>query len=83
MEEMLVHEKLKDFFKGFDSNSQSMQAHPMSIMCGVVGALSSFFHDTLDIKNPKQREITAIKLIAKFPTLAAISFRTSKGLPLV
>ena len=83
MEEMLVHEKLKDFFKGFDSNSLSMQAHPMSIMCGVVGALSSFFHDTLDIKNPQQREITAIKLIAKFPTLAAISFRTSKGLPLV
>jgi citrate synthase len=55
----------------------------MAIMCGVVGALSSFFHDTMDIKNPKQREITAIKLIAKFPTLAAISFRTSKGLPLV
>ena len=78
IEEMLVHEKIKDFYKGFESD-----AHPMAIMCGVVGALSSFFHDTLDIKNPKQREITAIKLIAKFPTLAAISFRTSKGLPLV
>lgn len=78
IEEMLVHEKIKDFYKGFESD-----AHPMAIMCGVVGALSSFFHDNLDIKNPKQREITAIKLIAKFPTLAAISFRTSKGLPLV
>jgi citrate synthase len=54
----------------------------MAIMCGVVGALSSFF-DSLDIKNDRQREITAIKLIAKFPTLAAISYRTSKGLPLV
>lgn len=78
IEEMLVHEKIKDFYKGFESD-----AHPMAIMCGVVGALSSFFHDNMDIKNPKQREITAIKLIAKFPTLAAISFRTSKGLPLV
>lgn len=75
---MIVHEKIKDFYKGFESN-----AHPMAIMCGVVGALSSFFHDNLDIQNPKQRETAAIKLIAKFPTLAAISFRTSKGLPLV
>ena len=74
---MLVHEKIKDFYKGFEAN-----AHPMAIMCGVVGALSSFF-DSLDIKNDRQREITAIKLIAKFPTLAAISYRTSKGLPLV
>lgn len=75
---MLVHEKIKDFYKGFESN-----AHPMAIMCGVVGALSSFFHENMDISDPKQREIAAIKLIAKFPTLAAISFRTSKGLPIV
>lgn len=74
---MLVHEKLKDFYKGFNPN-----AHPMSIMCGVVGALSSFFHE-IDITDAKQREAVAIKLIAKFPTLAAISFRTSKGLPIV
>jgi len=78
MDEMLVHEKLKDFYKGFESN-----AHPMAIMCGVVGALSQFFDSNLDIKDPKQRENTCINLIAKFPTLAAISFRTSKGLPLV
>ena len=55
----------------------------MAIMCGVVGALSSFFHGHLDIKNARSREIVAIKLIAKFPTMAAISYRTSKGLPLV
>jgi citrate synthase len=78
MDEMLVHERIKDFYKGFESN-----AHPMAIMCGVVGALAQFFNESMDIKDPKQRENTAIKLIAKFPTLAAISFRTSKGLPLV
>jgi citrate synthase len=47
IDEMLVHEKLKDFYKGFEAD-----AHPMAIMCGVVGALSSFFHDKLDINNP-------------------------------
>ena len=78
MDEMLVHEKIKDFYKGYESN-----AHPMAIMCGVVGALSSFFHDNLNIHSPAQREHVAIKLIAKFPTLAAMSYRSSKGLPLV
>lgn len=77
-DEMLVHEKLKDFFKGFNPN-----AHPMSIMCSVIGALSSFFHDSLDIEDAKTREKVAIMLIAKFPTLAAFSFRTSIGLPIV
>ena len=76
-DEMLVHEKIKDFYKGFNPN-----AHPMAIMCGVVGALSSFFNET-DISDSKQRELAAIKLIAKFPTLAAIAFRTSKGLPII
>ena len=75
---MLVHEKIKDFYKGFNPN-----AHPMAIMCSVVGALSSFNNEKIDIKDSKQRELAAIKLIAKFPTLAAIAFRTSKGLPLV
>ena len=55
----------------------------MSIMCSVVAGLSSFFHDTLDIKDSMQRELSAIKLIAKMPVLAAISFRTSAGLPVV
>jgi len=77
-DEMLVHEKVKDFYKGF-----SLNAHPMSIMCGVVGALSSFYHETVDVNDAYQREQYAIKLIAKMPTLAAISFRTSKGLPIV
>jgi citrate synthase len=80
MDEMLVHEKIKDFYKGFNLN-----AHPMSIMCGVVGALSSFYeYETGDIVgDPKKRELCAIKLIAKMPTLTAIAFRTSKGLSLV
>jgi len=79
-DEMIVHEKVKDFYKGFNLN-----AHPMSIMCGVVGALSSFYeYDQQDIVgDPKLRELSAIKLIAKMPTLTAIAFRTSKGLPIV
>ena len=55
----------------------------MSIMCSVVAGLSSFIHNTLDIKDSLQRELSAIKLIAKMPVLAAIAFRTSAGLPLV
>lgn len=77
-DEMIVHEKLLDFFKGFTVN-----AHPMAILCSVVGALSSFIHNTLDVKDPTQRELSAIKLIAKMPVIAAISFRTSAGLPIV
>ena len=52
-------------------------------MCSVVAALSSFIHSTLDIKDSMQRELSAIKLIAKMPVLAAIAFRTSAGLPIV
>jgi citrate synthase len=52
-------------------------------MCSIVGALSSFIHNTLDIKDPLQRELSAIKLIAKLPILAATAFRTSVGLPIV
>jgi len=77
-DEMNVHEKLLDFYKGFTVN-----AHPMAIMCSVVGALSSFIHNTLDIKDPIQRELSAIKLIGKMPVIAAIAFRTSAGLPIV
>ena len=75
---MIVHEKLLDFYKGFTVN-----AHPMAILCSVVGALSSFIHNSLDVKDPVQRELSAIKLIAKMPVIAAISFRTSAGLPIV
>ena len=75
---MMIHEKLIDFYKGF-----TVHAHPMAILCSVVGALSSFIHNTLDIKDPVQRELSAIKLIAKMPVIAAIAFRTSAGLPIV
>jgi citrate synthase len=77
---MVVHEKIKDFYKGFNLN-----AHPMSIMCGVVGALSSFYEIDSEhiVSDPMERERAAIKLIAKMPTLTAIAFRTSKGLPIV
>jgi len=76
--EMLVHEQLINFYKGFKSG-----AHPMAIMVGVVGALSAFMHDELDVMDPKNRELAAIRLIAKMPTIAAIAFRTAAGLPIV
>ena len=75
---MTVHEKILDFYKGF-----RYDAHPMSIMLSVVAGLSSFIHGSLDITQSKQREISAIRLIAKMPVLAAIAFRTSAGLPVV
>ena len=77
-DEMYIHQKILDFYRGFQFN-----AHPMSIMCSVVAGLSSFIHNTLDIKDPLQREMSAIKLIGKMPVLAAIAFRTSAGLPIV
>ena len=55
----------------------------MAILTGVVGALSAFEHTNLDLNDPKQRELTAIKVIAKMPTLAAIAYRKSMGLPIV
>jgi citrate synthase len=66
-----------EFYKGFKSDS-----HPMSIMVGVVGALSAFLHSD-ELSNPKDRYEMAIKLIAKMPTLAAYAYRTAMGLPLV
>lgn len=72
----MVHEQLRTFFNGFRRD-----AHPMAIMVGVVGALSSFYHDSLDIKNPEHREIAAYRLIAKMPTLAAMCYKYSAGLP--
>eukprot|EP00347_Sterkiella_histriomuscorum_P019425 403341672 len=77
-DEMIIHDKLLDFYKGF-----TVDSHPMAIMCSVVGALSSFFHNTLDIKDPIQRELSAIKIIGKMPVIAAVAFRTSAGLPIV
>ena len=71
-----VHDQLRRFFEGFRRD-----AHPMAIMVGVVGALSAFYHDGLDVSDEKHREITAIRLIAKMPTLAAMSYKYSKGEP--
>lgn len=73
----MVHEDLKHFFNSFHHD-----AHPMAIMVGVVGALSAFYHDSLDINNPRHREISAHRLLAKLPTIGAYSYRRAKGLPL-
>lgn len=73
----MVHEDLKMFFNGFHHD-----AHPMAIMVGVVGALSAFYHDSLDVNNPRHREISAHRLLAKMPTIAAYSHRRAHGLPL-
>ena len=72
----MVHEQLATFFRGFRRD-----AHPMAIMCGVVGALSSFYHDSTDITDPHQRMIASHRMIAKMPTLAAMAFKYSIGQP--
>lgn len=74
----LVHEQLSRFYSGFRRD-----AHPMAIMCGVVGALSAFYHDSLDIKNESHRETAAFRLIAKMSTLAAMCYKYSVGQPFV
>jgi citrate synthase len=74
----MVHEQIREFFRGFPRTS-----HPMAIMCGVVGALSAFYHDALNINNPEHREIAALRLIAKMPTLAAMAYKYSIGQPFV
>jgi len=72
----MIHEQLALFYRGFRRD-----AHPMAIMCGVVGALSSFYHDSTDITDPKQREIASHRLIAKMPTIAAMAHKYSIGQP--
>jgi citrate synthase len=72
----MVHENIAHFFRGFRSD-----AHPMAIMCGVVGALSAFYHDSLDINNPEDRKISAYRLIAKMPTIAAMCHKHHIGQP--
>jgi citrate synthase len=72
----MVHEQLTRFYSGFRRD-----AHPMAVMCGVVGALSAFYHDSTDIYDPRQREIASYRLIAKMPTLAAMAFKYSVGQP--
>mgnify|MGYP003324972839 FL=1 len=72
----MVHEQLSIFYRGFRRD-----AHPMAIMCGVVGALSAFYHDSTDIQDPTQRMIASRRLIAKIPTLAAMAYKYSLGQP--
>jgi len=72
----MVHEQLRNFYSGFRRD-----AHPMAIMVGVVGALSAFYHDSLDIHDPQQRMIASHRLIAKMPTIAAMAYKYSIGQP--
>jgi citrate synthase len=72
----MLHEQLRRFFDGFRRD-----AHPMAVMCGVVGALAAFYHDNLDINDARQREIAAFRLIAKVPTIAAWAYKYSIGQP--
>ncbi|MBI3676531.1 MAG: citrate (Si)-synthase [Proteobacteria bacterium] len=74
----MVHEQLAAFFRGFRRD-----AHPMAVMCGVVGALSAFYHDSTDINDPRQREIASHRLIAKIPTIAAMAYKYTIGQPFV
>jgi citrate synthase len=74
----MLHEALKRFFSGFRRD-----AHPMAIMVGVVGALAAFYHEHMDIHNPEHREISALRLIAKMPTIAAWSYRYAMGKPFI
>jgi citrate synthase len=74
----MVHEQLTRFYSGFRRD-----AHPMAVMVGVVGALSAFYHDSIDIKDPVQREIASIRMIAKMPTIAALAYKYSIGQPFI
>jgi len=74
----MLHEQLAYFFRGFRRD-----AHPMAVMCGVVGALSAFYHDSTDISDPKHRMIASYRLIAKMPTIAAMAYKFSIGQPFV
>ncbi|MGZ0246922.1 MAG: citrate synthase, partial [Alphaproteobacteria bacterium] len=74
----MVHEQLNQFYRGFRRD-----AHPMAIMCGVVGALSAFYHDSTDISDPRQRQIASYRMIAKMPTIAAWAYKFSIGQPFI
>ena len=74
----MVHEQLQRFFRGFRRD-----AHPMAVLVGVVGALSAFYHDALDISDPHHRDVSAIRLIAKLPTIVAMAYKYSIGQPFV
>ncbi len=74
----MLHEQLRNFYQGFRRD-----AHPMAIMCGVVGALSAFYHDSTDITDPHHRMVASYRLIAKMPTIAAWAYKYSVGQPFI
>ena len=74
----MLHEQMTRFFTGFRRD-----AHPMAIMVGVVGALSAFYHDSTDISDPKQRAVASHRMIAKMPTIAAMTYKYSLGQPFI
>jgi citrate synthase len=74
----MLHEQMMNFFRGFRRD-----AHPMAVMTGVVGAMSAFYHDSLDVNDHWQREVASIRLIAKMPTIAAMAFKYKTGQPFV
>lgn len=74
----MVHEQMHFFFRGFRRD-----AHPMAVVCGVVGAMAAFYHDSIDINDPQQREIASIRMIAKMPTIVAMAYKYSVGQPFV
>ncbi|MCB5162170.1 citrate synthase [Marinomonas algarum] len=74
----MVNQSMHKFIDGFRND-----AHPMAIMCGLVGALSAFYQDSLDITNPRHREVAAFRLISKMPTLASICYKYSKDQPVM
>jgi citrate synthase len=74
----MVHEQLTRFMQGFRRDS-----HPMAVLVGMVGALSAFYHDSLDINNPEHRLVAAIRLIAKMPTIVAMAYKYSTGMPMM
>jgi len=75
-EHSMVHDQMSKFFNGFRRD-----AHPMAVMVGVVGALSAFYHDSLDINNPEHRDLSAMRLLAKVPTIAAMAHKYHTGFP--
>jgi citrate synthase len=74
----MIHEQMNTFLRGFRRD-----AHPMAVMCGMVGALSAFYHDSTDINDPKHRMVSSYRMIAKMPTIAALAYKYNLGQPYV
>jgi citrate synthase len=74
----MIHEQITRLFHAFRRDS-----HPMAVMCGITGALAAFYHDSLDVNNPRHREIAAYRLLSKMPTMAAMCYKYSIGQPFV